>query len=188
MVQLTSTSLWASLAVIACILAGPAHTANIPKRSYEYNSDDPFAVLDPQNWVNPANMTWQDWRAPPGTNWADPTKHGSIRDFKIALITVDYSDKPFVITLPVHSTVFSNPQPIAATLNLTRKDVPQYYHDFLNTPNEVNRGHTLHEYWSMLCSFTKSLMLQPLMLNFCSERLHGPFRRRLKCLWRLRNA
>lgn len=147
---LTSTSRWTSVAIAAgSIFINPVHAANIPKRSYEYNSNDPFAVLDPQKWVNPANMTWADWIAPPGTNWADPTKTGSVRDFRIALITVDYSDKPFVITLPVRSTVFENPQPIAATLNLTRADVPQYYHDFLNKPNDINRGHTLHEYWSM---------------------------------------
>ncbi|KAL1954435.1 hypothetical protein VTO42DRAFT_1159 [Malbranchea cinnamomea] len=109
------------------------------------DDDDPFAILDPQNWVNPDNMTWDDWRAPPDTNWADPTRKGSIRNFNIALVTVDYPDMPFVVTLAPGSTVFGNPQPSAA--NIKREDVPTFYHDFLNKPGELNRGHTLHEYW-----------------------------------------
>jgi hypothetical protein len=46
---------------------------------------DPFAVLDPQNWVNPDDMTWADFVAPPGTNWSDPTITGTDRNFNIAL-------------------------------------------------------------------------------------------------------
>lgn len=135
--------------LIAILLPNIIDAANIPRSNHGYNIEDPFAVLDPQNWVNPANMTWNDWKSVPGTNWSDPTKSGSDRNFKIALITVDYSDKPFVITLPVYSTVFNNPQPAGAALNLTRADVPTFYRDFLNKPGELNKGHTLHEYWSM---------------------------------------
>lgn len=43
------------------------------------------------------------------------------------------------------TSVFGNPQLPAA--NIPRSDVPKFYRDFLNTPNELNRGHTLHEYW-----------------------------------------
>ncbi|EER23238.1 hypothetical protein CPC735_046080 [Coccidioides posadasii C735 delta SOWgp] len=106
---------------------------------------DPFAVLDPQNWVNPDNMTWDDWRTPPGTNWADPSRKGSVRNFNIALVTVDYSDKEFTVTREPHSDPFGNPQPSAA--NIKREDVTAFYRDFLNKPGELNMGHTLHEYW-----------------------------------------
>src|SRR5437868_474073 len=92
-----------------------------------HNDTDPFKVLDPQNWVNPDNMTWADYRAPPGTTWSDPIRKGSIRNFNIALVTVDYPDMPFVITQPARSTVFSNPQPIVS--GLKREDVPSFYHD-----------------------------------------------------------
>ena len=109
------------------------------------SDDDPFAVLDPQNWVNPANMTWADWQVPPGTNWSDPSTTGSIRNFNIALITVDYSDKPFEITLPPQSTIYGNPQPVAGISNITRDAVPAFYRDFLNKPGTLNKGHTLHE-------------------------------------------
>lgn len=90
-------------------------------------------------------MTWDDWNAPPGTNWADPTGKGAVRNFNIALVTVDYPDMPFVITMRAGSTVFSNPQPSAA--NFKRDAVPSFYRDFLNKPGELNHGHTLHEYW-----------------------------------------
>ncbi|EEH20842.1 hypothetical protein PABG_03073 [Paracoccidioides brasiliensis Pb03] len=107
---------------------------------------DPFAILDPQNWVNPDNMTWADWKAPPGTNWSDPNKKGSVRNFNIALVTVDYPDMPFVITQAPGSTVFGNPQPNAPA-GIKREEVPSFYRDFLNKPIDLNHGHTLHEYW-----------------------------------------
>lgn len=106
---------------------------------------DPFAILDPQNWVNPDNMTWNDYVNPPGTNWADPSRKGSIRNFNIALVAIDYPDLGFVLTLPPQSDIFGNPQPSVS--GLKREDVPTWYRDFLNKPQEINNGHTLHEYW-----------------------------------------
>ncbi|KAF2182305.1 M6 metalloprotease [Zopfia rhizophila CBS 207.26] len=130
------------------IVAVISHVPSLYSESLPFtrhNDTDPFKVLDPQNWVNPDNMTWADYRAPPGTTWSDPTRKGSIRNFNIALVTVDYPDMPFVITQPARSTVFTNPQPIVS--GLKREDVPAFYRDLLNTPSELNRGHTLHEYW-----------------------------------------
>ncbi|KAK2015515.1 M6 family metalloprotease domain-containing protein [Colletotrichum eremochloae] len=109
------------------------------------NPYTPFVPIDPQNWVNPDNMTWDEWVQPPGTNWSDSTRKGSNRNFNIALVVVDYPDRPFIVTQPPHSTIFGNPQPAGA--NVPREDVPTFYRDLLNTPNELNRGHTLHEYW-----------------------------------------
>lgn len=106
---------------------------------------DPFRIIDPQNWVNPDDMTWEDFKAPPGTDWNNASRKGSERNFNIALVTLDYDDKPFTITQPANSTIFGNPQPFAA--EISREDVPKFYRDLLNTPNEINRGHTLHEYW-----------------------------------------
>lgn len=105
----------------------------------------PFEILDPQYWQNPDTMTWDDWVPVPGRNWADPTVTGSVRNFDIALVTLDYPDQPFVVTQRPRSTVFGNPQATAA--NIPRSQVAQFYTDFLNTPNSLNRGHTLHEYW-----------------------------------------
>ncbi|GLW90449.1 M6 family metalloprotease domain-containing protein [Actinokineospora globicatena] len=102
--------------------------------------------VDPQNWVNPDHMTWErDYRKIPGTTWADPAAQGSVRTFKGALVLVDYSNQPFVVTQPAHSTVFGNPSTDAH--DIPRDRVGQYYQDFLNKPGTLNHGHTVHEYW-----------------------------------------
>ncbi|EWC44091.1 hypothetical protein DRE_07226 [Drechslerella stenobrocha 248] len=131
--------------LVAIALAGGLRSPTVRAAPTSHVPCDPFTVLDPQNWVNPDNMTWADYRAPPGTRWADPERKGTIRNFNIALVTVDYPDLDFIITQPAHSTIFGNPQPIAA--KPTRNEVPAFYRDLLNKPGDINRGHTLHEYW-----------------------------------------
>ncbi|MEU7000647.1 M6 family metalloprotease domain-containing protein [Nonomuraea sp. NPDC046570] len=101
--------------------------------------------IDPQNWKNPDHMTWADYKKIPDTNWADPSVKGSKRTFKGALVLLDYPNQPFVVTQPQGSTVFKNPA--ATAHDIPRDQVAKFYQDFLNTPNEVNRGHTIHEYW-----------------------------------------
>jgi M6 family metalloprotease-like protein len=101
--------------------------------------------IDPQNWVNPDHMTWDDYRKPPGTNWSDPSVDGSVRNFKGALILLDYPNQPFVVTQPQGSTVFANPS--AEAHDVPRDQVAQFYQNFLNTPGELNHGHTINEYW-----------------------------------------
>ncbi|WP_433362720.1 M6 family metalloprotease domain-containing protein [Streptosporangium sp. CA-115845] len=103
------------------------------------------APIDPQNWKNPDHMTWADYRKPPGTNWADPATKGSKRTFRGALVLADYPNQPFVVTQPKGSTVFRNPS--AEAHDIPRDQVAGFYRDFLNTPNDLNRGHTIHEYW-----------------------------------------
>ncbi|ORX99959.1 hypothetical protein BCR34DRAFT_495049 [Clohesyomyces aquaticus] len=133
----------ASWASIFLILSNVVHAVPVSSNA----PSDPFAVLDPQNWVNPDAMTWADFKPPPGTTWSDPNRRGSVRNFNIALVTVDYPDTSFAITMAPNSTVFTNPQPIAASLNITRSGVPAFYRDLLNKPQELNHMHTLHEYW-----------------------------------------
>ncbi|KAL7934613.1 hypothetical protein V8C35DRAFT_301405 [Trichoderma chlorosporum] len=131
-------SAFASVLLIG-LLSLPAEAAS------EISWGDPFKPIDPQAWVNPDDMTWDDFKAPPGTQWNDATKKGSSRNFNISLIAVDYSDETFVVTREPNSTVFGNPLPIVSGID--REDVPAYYRDLLNKPTELNRGHTLHEYW-----------------------------------------
>ncbi|KAK7978052.1 M6 family metalloprotease [Apiospora saccharicola] len=108
-------------------------------------ASDPFKVLDAQNWVNPDDMTWADFKAPPGVDWADPSRKGSERNFNIALVTIDYPDKTFVVTGAPNSTIYGNP--LASVSGIQRADVPSFYRDLLNKPAGINKGHTLHEYW-----------------------------------------
>lgn len=98
--------------------------------------------IDPQVVQDQDDMTWIDYKAIPGKEWADPTLKPA-RQLRIALVAIDFEDQPFVITQPKYSELFGNPQidPIA------QEKVPQFYADFYNTPNAYNHGHTINGYW-----------------------------------------
>ncbi|MFC4911197.1 M6 family metalloprotease domain-containing protein [Actinomadura gamaensis] len=100
--------------------------------------------IDPQNYELPDTMTWDDYKPVPGVNWADPNRKGSVKTFKGAVVLVDYPDEDFVITRPKNSTVYGNPTSVG---DVPREKVAQFYRDFLNKPQALNHGHTLHEYW-----------------------------------------
>jgi M6 family metalloprotease-like protein len=88
-------------------------------------------------------MTWADYHPIPGVNWADPALVPTRKQFRVALVAVDFDDQPFVITLPKHSDLFGNPQidPVP------RERVAQFYADFFNTPSALNHGQTINGYW-----------------------------------------
>ncbi|SDM17781.1 M6 family metalloprotease domain-containing protein [Allokutzneria albata] len=134
------SSLWRLLALAAATVV--AVTAPSAVSAAPGNRSAP---IDPKNWENPQDMTWSDYRKVPGTNWADPNGKPTKRTFKGALVLADYPDQDFVVTKPPRSDVFGNPSQLAN--NIPRAQVAKFYQDFLNKPNAVNRGHTLHEYW-----------------------------------------
>jgi M6 family metalloprotease-like protein len=98
--------------------------------------------IDPQQVLDQDLMTWEHYRPIPGRKWADPTLKPE-RGFKLAVVGIDFSDQPFVITLPKRSDPFGNPQidPVP------REAVPQFYADFFMKPGPVNHGHTINGYW-----------------------------------------
>src|SRR4051794_37997146 len=106
-------------------------------------ADDFPPPIDRQVVQDQDDMTWNDYRPVPGTNWADTTIVPTVRNLKIAVVAVDFSDQPFVITQPKGSDPFGNPQidPIA------RADVARFYADFMGKPSATNNGHTVREYW-----------------------------------------
>jgi len=114
-------------------LAGPA-VGQAPAR--------PLAPLDPQQVQDQDAMTWNDYRPIPGIDWADPSLKPK-RDFRLAVVAVDFSDQPFVITMPRGSDPFGNPQ----LAPIQRERVPQFYADFFARASEVNHGQTIHRYW-----------------------------------------
>jgi M6 family metalloprotease-like protein len=103
----------------------------------------PPRPIDPQLVRDQDDMTWSDYRPIPGVDWADPSRVGTRRTMRVAIVAADYPDFPFVITLRKKSDPFGNPlvDPV------TRGQVPRYYADFYNKPLAVNYGHTIHEYW-----------------------------------------
>ncbi|MEU9839326.1 M6 family metalloprotease domain-containing protein [Actinomadura sp. NPDC048032] len=100
--------------------------------------------IDPQNYELPDTMTWDDYTAIPGASWADPARKGSVKNFNVAIVLADYPNQPFEVTQPVNSSVFGNPVKAG---DVPRAQVAKFYQDFLNKPQDLNHGHTLHEYW-----------------------------------------
>ncbi len=100
--------------------------------------------IDPQNYELPDTMTWDDYKRIPGTSWADPSRKGSVENFDVAIVLVDYPNQPFEVTQPQNSSIFGNPVKVG---DVPREGVAKFYQDLLNRPQELNHGHTLHEYW-----------------------------------------
>jgi len=101
-----------------------------------------FEPVDPQVVQDQDDMTWDDYRPIPGHNWADPSLKPE-REFRMALVAVDFTDQPFVMTLPKGSDPFGNPQidPVS------RGEIPRFYADFWLKPSAVNHGQTINGYW-----------------------------------------
>src|SRR3954471_7109527 len=80
--------------------------------------------VDPQNWVNPDDMTWSDYKPVPDSDWANKLT-GDKQTFKGAVVLADFPDMPFVVTQPANSTVFGNPTQLAH--DVPRSQVAQFY-------------------------------------------------------------
>jgi M6 family metalloprotease-like protein len=105
----------------------------------------PLQPIDPQDWTFQDDMTWDEYRAVPSTNWSDPSLEATVRTFKGALIFGDFPNQPFVATRPPRSTIFGNPSELAS--GIARGKVAHVYEDFLNTPQPLNHGQTINSYW-----------------------------------------
>ncbi|MFF1374999.1 M6 family metalloprotease domain-containing protein [Streptomyces sp. NPDC058308] len=135
-------------AVLATLAAAAVGTARAtPDRTADTDRTRPSLArpIDPQNWRNPDDMTWSDYRSVPGTDWANPGIEPTDRTFKGALVLLDYPDEGFTVGGPPGSSVFGNPQPTAS--DVPRAQLPRFYQDFLNKPGPLNHGHTINEYW-----------------------------------------
>jgi M6 family metalloprotease-like protein len=122
------------LALFTVVLVAFGQSGKVKKAAYQ--------PIDPQVVQDQDDMTWSDYRSIPGKNWADPVLKPE-REFRMALVAVDFSDQPFVMTLPKESDLFGNPQidPVK------REEIPQFYADFWLKPSSVNHGQTINGYW-----------------------------------------
>jgi M6 family metalloprotease-like protein len=107
-------------------------------------------VLDPidsQLWVDQGVLTWDDYLPVPDSHpeFYDFSVDGSENQYRTAMILVDYSDQPFLISTPPGSHPFGNPQP--GWTPVQRSGVNQWMKDYFTVPNQYNGGKTLHGYW-----------------------------------------
>ncbi|HLR85348.1 MAG TPA: M6 family metalloprotease domain-containing protein, partial [Nocardioidaceae bacterium] len=147
--MLRTTATLATGVIAAALVSAATHadTATSPGTtpSTERSGSPVGEPIDPQNWVNPDDMTWDDFRPVPGTDWSDPSLEPTKKQFKAAIVLVDYPNQPFAVTQPPESTPFGMPTEEAH--DIAREDVPEFYRKLLNVPGELNRGHTINEYW-----------------------------------------
>ncbi|MFS0644460.1 M6 family metalloprotease domain-containing protein [Siminovitchia sp. 179-K 8D1 HS] len=99
-------------------------------------------AVDPESWVLPENMTWDDYRPVPGVDWNNSDIKPE-RVLKGALVVVDFPDREFILSSKEGSEHNGNP----INGNIPREEVPKYWEDFLNKPQEINNYHTINEYW-----------------------------------------
>lgn len=139
--------LWRTAAVTAgalgLALSAPASTAQVADAATS-SVHDP---VDPADWVRPEDTTWDDYRPVPGTpsGWVDGSVTGSVGEFKAAVVLLDFTDQPLLLTQPAGAHVFGNPQ--EGWEPIDRSEAADWWEDYLNTPNEWNHGHTITEYW-----------------------------------------
>lgn len=105
--------------------------------------------VDPESWVLPEWMSWDDYRPIPGVNWNDPERQ-PLKKLRAALILGDFADRDFVVTLPeggdyVGINGLHNPVGVGS---IPREEVARFYAEFLiTTPSMLNNFHTVNEYW-----------------------------------------
>jgi len=105
--------------------------------------------VDPESWVLPEWMTWDDYWPIPGVDWHDPARQPP-RRIRAALILGDFEDRQFIVSQPPGSDLFGldsvhNPMlkaPVPA------EELADWWARFLVTePSELNHFHTINEYW-----------------------------------------
>jgi hypothetical protein len=55
--------------------------------------------VDPQSWVLPEWMTWDDYQPIPGVDWTAP-ENQPVKKLRAALVVADFADRDFIITQP----------------------------------------------------------------------------------------
>ena len=102
--------------------------------------------IDPQNWVDQAELTWDDYTQIRPDSWNDATSStGSQNQYKTAVILLQFSDQPFLITQPGGTHPFGNPQP--GWQPVPPGQVADWFYDYYAVPNQYNGGQTIHGYW-----------------------------------------
>ncbi|MEH7389601.1 M6 family metalloprotease domain-containing protein [Bacillus sp. JJ1474] len=98
--------------------------------------------VDPLSWVNPDNMTWNDYNSVPGINWNTADIQPET-ELKGALILVDFPGQDFILTMPKGSELIGNPQVDA----VPREELGEWWKNFLNVPSELNNYQTIDGFW-----------------------------------------
>ena len=108
-------------------------------------ADDPLLQpIDAQNWVDQGELTWAAYSPVPDQHpeYYDGSATGSQSQYRTAIILVDYSDQPFLITQPPGTHPFGNPQP--GWQPVAPGEVNEWMHDYYEVPNHANSRRQLN--------------------------------------------
>jgi M6 family metalloprotease-like protein len=104
-------------------------------------------AVDPQKWTEQADMTWDDYVNVRPPKWSSAaTSQGSEAQYRTAVILVDFTDQPMLITQKPGTHPFGNPygddfKPVP------EDQVRDWYQNYYTVPNKYNGYQTLHSYW-----------------------------------------
>lgn len=111
--------------------------------------------IDPQSFKLQKDMVWDELNPNPVFDWMNDWDDytGPTLDIKGAIILVDFWDRKFISSQPVHTDLLGyfrygddyitmNPMRSIPTEQLSG-----WWADFLNKPQSVNNGLTIDEYW-----------------------------------------
>jgi len=130
-------------ALVVPLATGGNAAAQVPPTE---SGPGPIVAADPQVWKDQAEMTWDDYVPIRPEAWnSAATSQGSQDQYQTAVILLEFTDQPFLITQDPGTHPFGNPQsgwePVAP------EDVNQWFNEYYAVPNEYNGGQTLHAYW-----------------------------------------
>ena len=133
-------------ALAALVLAGTVAATASAEIPPEVANDPLLQPVDSQNWVDQAELTWDAYTPIRPAAWNDATgSTGSQSQYKTAVILLQFSDQPFLITQAAGSHPFGNPQP--GWQPVPQEQVADWFYNYYAVPNQYNGGQTLHAYW-----------------------------------------
>ncbi|MFJ6071933.1 M6 family metalloprotease domain-containing protein [Streptomyces sp. NPDC093065] len=130
------------LATVAALTA-PANAAPAARPAPTH----PAVAVDPQHWTEQADMTWDDYVDVRPAQWSSAaTSQGSEVQYRTAVLLVEFTDQPMLITQEPGTHPFGNPygedfEPVP------EDQVRDWYQDYYTVPNQYNGHQTLHSYW-----------------------------------------
>ena len=142
---------WARLLVsvttLALVLAAAIGSSTVSAQAPPDAVNHPLLQpIDAQNWVDQADLTWADYTPVRPESWnSAATSQGSQNQYRTAIILLEFTDQPFLITQAAETHPFGNPQ--SGWTPVAQEDVADWMYDYYAVPNEFNGGQTLHSYW-----------------------------------------
>ncbi|SDS21794.1 M6 family metalloprotease domain-containing protein [Jiangella sp. DSM 45060] len=134
------------VAALALSASAGVVTANAEDGAADDAGTGPIVPVDEQVWEDQAEMTWDDYQQVRPDAWnQDTTSQGSESQYRTAVILLEYTDQPFLISQEPESHAFGNPLP--PWKPVPQSELNQWFYDYYAVPNEFNQGQTLHGYW-----------------------------------------